>query len=192
MKKKGHLFFIMWVSGGGKWTIRWLLQAEDNDQIEFMRSYVTRSMRPWEVNGDVYWFVSTEEFEQGIEENDFLEYEINHKVAYYGTKKSEVEKGLSDWKILIKEIDTKGLIQLHENHPEFRENYTSIFLDISNEQITKRFYERHPDGKKIDLDNRIESASFEREQAETYCDYIIDGDQDKIEVFSQIKKIIKL
>jgi guanylate kinase len=48
-------------------------------------------MRPGEENGDQYWFISKEEFEIAIEQNDFLEYEINHKVAYYGTKKSEVD-----------------------------------------------------------------------------------------------------
>ncbi len=52
-------------------------------------------MRPGEVDGDIYWFITKEEFEHGISQNDFLEYEINHKVAYYGTKKSEVEQGLA-------------------------------------------------------------------------------------------------
>lgn len=52
-------------------------------------------MRPGEINGDTYWFITKEEFEHGISQNDFLEYEINHKVAYYGTKKSEVEQGLT-------------------------------------------------------------------------------------------------
>lgn len=51
-------------------------------------------MRPGEINGDTYWFISREEFEAAIEADEFLEYEINHKVAYYGTKKTEVDIGI--------------------------------------------------------------------------------------------------
>ena len=75
--------------------------------LEFLKSYVTREMRPGEVNGDMYHFVSHEDFEKGIQKNEFLEYEINHKTAYYGTKKSDVDEGLAAGKILMKEIDTK-------------------------------------------------------------------------------------
>ena len=192
MKEIGHLYFIMWVSGAGKWTVLDWLKIEKNKKIQFLKSYVTRRMRPWEKNWDIYWFISNEEFEEWINNNDFLEYEINHKVAYYGTKKSEVEEGLKKWNTLIKEIDTKWIIQLQEKHPDFRKNYTSIFLDVPDEVLRSRFFERNPEWKEQDLDNRIESAEFERKQAEQYCDHIIDASQSKDDVLSEIKKIIEL
>jgi len=147
-------------------------------------------MRPWEKNWDQYWFISKEEFKAGIQNNDFLEYEINHKIAYYGTKKSDVDTGLENGQIMLKEIDTKGLKQLSENHPDFREYYTSFFLNVSNEEMTRRYLERHPEGCASDIQNRLESASFEREQAETYCDYIIDASQSPEEVLQEVLKII--
>ncbi len=192
MEKKWHLYFIMWVSWAWKWTVLHALKTEKNEKIDFLKSYVTRRMRPWEIDGDIYWFITQEEFEESIEKDEFLEYEINHKVAYYGTKKSEVERGLRDWKMLIKEIDTKWLIQLQAKHPDFKENYTSIFLDAPNEVLRERFFERNPWWKEIDLDNRMESTRFERIQAKQYCDYIVDGSQSKEEVLQEIKKIIGL
>lgn len=148
-------------------------------------------MRPGEKNGNQYWFVSKQEFENDIKSGDFLEYEINHKVAYYGTKKSDVESGLQAWDIMIKEIDTKWLKQLHENHADFKEHYTSIFLNVPDEEIRKRFYERNPDWKPEDIENRIQSTIFERKQAKKYCDYIIDATQSPEEVLKQSLKIIK-
>lgn len=188
---QGHLYFIMWVSGSGKGTIRTNLSKQNLNNLQFLKSYVTREMRPWEVNGDQYWFISKEDFETGIQNNEFLEYEINHKVAYYGTKKSDVEAWLLSWKTMLKEIDTKWLEQLIEKHPEFRENFTSFFLDVSNDEMTRRYLERHPDGCVNDISNRLESANLERQQAKKYCDYIIDASHSPEQVLAEVLDIIK-
>lgn len=188
---QGHLYFIMGVSGSGKWTIRTNLQNQEIWNLDFLKSYVTREMRPGEENGDQYWFISKQEFESGIENNEFLEYEINHKVAYYGTKKSDVDAGLKNGRIMLKEIDTKGLKQLSENHPEFKQHYTSFFLNVSNQEMTRRYLERHPEGCENDIKNRLESASLERQQAEKYCDYIIDASQSPEQVLKEVLEIIK-
>ncbi len=90
--KKGHLYFIVGVTGSGKGTLRKNLEKQKIKNLEFLKSYVTRELRPGEINGDMYHFISKEEFESEIQKNNFLEYEINHKTAYYGTKKSEVDQ----------------------------------------------------------------------------------------------------
>jgi len=148
-------------------------------------------MRPGEVNWVQYWFISKDEFESDIAAGNFLEYEINHKVAYYGTKKSDVDSWLESGKTMLKEIDTKWLKQLTEKHPDFRKHYTSFFLDVSNEEIRERFYKRNPDWLKQDIENRIESTSIERDQAQKYCDYIIDASQSPEQVLKEVLKIIK-
>lgn len=181
----------MGVSGSGKWTIRENLKKQNIENLEFLKSYVTRDMRPWEVNGDTYWFISREEFEKWIENNEFLEYEINHKVAYYGTKMSEVKTWLDAGNIVMTEIDTKGLKQVIEEHPELRENFTSFFLDVPNEEMRRRFYDRNPDGKAQDIENRIESTTFERDQAQKYCDHIIDATQSPEKVLENVLAIIR-
>lgn len=187
----GHLYFIMGVSGSGKGTLRSNLKKQEIENLEFLKSYVTRDMRPGEINGDSYWFISREEFEEAIKKWEFLEYEINHKTAYYGTKKTEVDIGLKKGNIVMTEIDTKGLKQVQEKHPNFREHYTSFFLDVPNEEMTRRYLERHPEGSKDDIINRLDSASFERQQAQKYCDHIIDATQSPEKVLEDVLAIMK-
>lgn len=180
----------MWVSGSGKGTLRTNLRNHKIENLEFLKSYVTRDMRPWEINGDMYYFISRDEFEEGIKNDDFLEYELVHKVAYYGTKKHDIDTGLENGKILMKEVDTKGLKQVIENHPDLRENFTSFFLDVPNEEIERRYFERNPDGKKEDIINRLESTLIEREQAKKYCDHIVDATRSPEEVLKCVLQIM--
>lgn len=181
----------MGVSGSGKGTLRDNLQKTDlQSNIEFALSYVTRKMRPGEISGDKYHFVSEESFLKDVENWDFLEYEWVHKAGYYGTKKKDVENGIAAGKIVFKEVDTKGLIQVWEKHPQFRKNYTSFFLDVANEEMIRRYLERHPDGDKNDIQNRLESANHEREDAKKYCDYIIDAAQSPEKVLQEVLEII--
>lgn len=188
---KGHLFFIMWVSGSGKGTLRTNLRNHGIENLEFLKSYVTRDMRPGEIQGDMYNFVSKDEFESGIKDNHFLEYELVHKVAYYGTKKSDVDTGLEAWKILMKEVDAQWLRQVIEKHPSFREDFTSFFLNVPNTEMEKRYFQRNPEWKIDDIQNRLESSALERELAQKYCDHIIDATQSPEKVLKDVLKIIK-
>lgn len=187
---QGHLYFIMWVSGSGKGTLRENLKKSPID-IEFIKSYVTREIRPGEANGDMYWFIDLEEFQRGIHKHEFLEYEVNHKIAYYGTKYADVEEWLSKWKTLAKEIDTKWLQQIHDNYPELKKNYTSIFLDVPDDVVRKRFFERNPQGKIVDIENRIDSCQAERSTAQEICDHIIDASQSPEAVLEDVLKVIQ-
>ena len=66
--KHGHLFFILGVSGSGKGTLRDNLQKTSlGKDLLFVQSYVTRPMRPGEIDGDKYYFVSEEAFKKSIE-----------------------------------------------------------------------------------------------------------------------------
>ena len=190
--QKGHLFFIMGVSGSGKGTLRENLTNAEWANLEFVLSYVTRDMRPWEVSWDKYHFISEESFLSGAKKWDFLEYEWVHKAGYYGTKRDEILDWISDGKILLKEIETKWLKQIIHSHPEFRKNFTSLFLDVQNEEMVRRYLERHPDGNKSDIHNRLESSNHEREDAKKYCDYIIDASQSPEKVLSDVLQIMRV
>ncbi|MDQ7023175.1 MAG: hypothetical protein Q9M97_06665 [Candidatus Gracilibacteria bacterium] len=89
--KKGKLYLILGTSGAGKGTLRKNLEKAELDNLEFIKSNVTRKMREGEVNGDIYNFISEESFKKMIENNEFLEYEYVHNHAYYGTKLVDVE-----------------------------------------------------------------------------------------------------
>jgi guanylate kinase len=91
----------------------------------------------------------------------------------------------------MKEVDTKGLKQLHERHPEFTENYTSFFLDVPDKVLRYRFFDRHPEASEHDFENRHQSAEFERKHANEYCDYIIDGTQAPEKILDTVLDIIR-
>ena len=56
----------MGVSGSGKGTLRTNLKNQNIKNLEFLKSYVTRDMRPGEENGDQYWFIEKSDFETAI------------------------------------------------------------------------------------------------------------------------------
>ena len=77
-------------SGAGKTTIvRHLLSKYSN--LAFSVSATTRKARQHEVHGKDYYFLTLDEWQQKIEEGDFLEWEEVYENQYYGRLNSEIE-----------------------------------------------------------------------------------------------------
>jgi guanylate kinase len=113
---RGLLLVISGPSGAGKGTV--CKEYTDNhDNVWNSVSATTRKPRAGEVEGQSYFFLSREEFEQRIEEDDFLEYAEVYG-NYYGTPKSEVDKKLADGIDVILEIDIQGALNVQENTTE--------------------------------------------------------------------------
>ncbi|MDD3302827.1 MAG: guanylate kinase [Candidatus Gracilibacteria bacterium] len=188
----GKIFFIMGVSGAGKGTLIENLKKQDKINLEFVRSYVTRDIRHGEIDGNIYHFISMDEFKRSIEAGEFLEYKFVHNLNYYGTKKKDViDNGIEKGKILIKEIDIEGLKEIYTNHPELKPYIKTIFLSVSKETFKKRVIERQGDVDKTELENRGNSLEKERKEALIYCDYIIDSEKyNKDEVLNEVLEII--
>lgn len=169
MSKKGKLFLILGPSGVGKGTIIKILK-EKYTEFYFPTSVTTRSIRPGEKEGDVYHFISKEEFEQKIENNELLEYAIVHNNDYYGTLKAAIQKPLADGKTIIREVDMQGVISIKELIP--KEQLTTIFISApDHETLVKRIQGRSelpPD----EIKRRMESAKKEFQYSDQ-CDYIV-------------------
>jgi len=187
-----HLYFLMWVSGSWKWTLRKNLEKENLANLEFLKSYVTRDMRPGEVTGDIYHFIAEDEFKKSIDAWEFLEYAYVHQAWYYGTKKSEILEWIEDGKILMKEVEIVGLEKIRAELPEFKENYTTIFLDVPEDIMRARNLERNPDTLKDELDKRAASLKIESEKAWELCDHIIDATQTPEKVMKDVLDIMKI
>ena len=76
-------------------------------------SDTTRSPRGEEKDGTDYNFISTEEFEQKIKENKYLEYAIVHSNKYYGTPIEHIDEILSKGKNIILEMKTAARAASH-------------------------------------------------------------------------------
>lgn len=188
--KKWHIYFIMWVSWAGKGTLINNLKKEDLD-LHIPISYKSRKKRDFEIDGVDAHFISRENFEKSIENKEFLEYAIVHKTDYYGTKFIDViDNWLEKWKIVIKELDVLWLKRLMNKHPEYRENYTTIFLNIPINKLKERLNIRWDNVSDLILKNREESAIMEEQEARKYCDYMLDATKQPEKVLKEVLDII--
>lgn len=189
--KKWKLYLIMWTSWAGKWTLRKNLEKAKISDLEFIKSNVTRKMREWEVDWDVYNFISEESFKEMIKNDEFLEYEYVHNHAYYGTKLSDVTNWIESWKKIMKEIDMQWLKNIFKNNPHLKEYITTIFLNLSQEKFAERISSRWATMTKEEFEKREKSLIREVEEAKKYCDYIVDtSDISPEEVFEDVMEIL--
>ena len=144
-------------SGSGKSTIvRHLLQKFPF--LEFSVSATSRKPRGDEVHGKHYYFLSQQEFEDHIKNNDFVEYEEVYSGYYYGTLKSEVERIWAKGHIIVFDIDVKGGINIKKLYDK---NALSVFVQPpSIMELRKRLVGRGTDSE-ADIERRVAKAEEE-------------------------------
>ena len=150
-KKSGELIIISGTTCAGKGTIIDKL-LERNDNLSLSLSYTSRPMRPGEVDGVDYKFISHEEFEEKIKNGDFLEYAKVRYGEYFGTPKEEVKRLLSTGKDVILEIDVQGARQIKELFPE---TILIFIMAPSMSEVKKRIKTRGKETKEQVLDRFI-------------------------------------
>ena len=142
----GQLIIITAPSGSGKTSItRFLLNKYQ--QLAFSVSATTRQPRGSEKDGVDYYFISVSAFQQRIEQNEFIEWEMVYEGKYYGTLRSELERLWSLGKIPVLDVDVKGAIHVQKQYPG---TSLSIFVKPpSVEELKKRLKSRGFDKLKI-------------------------------------------
>lgn len=116
-KTSGQIIIISGTTCAGKGTVVQEL-IKRNDNLKLSISYTSREKRDGEIEGKDYYFVTSDEFEKKIENNDFLEYAKVQYGKYYGTPKKEVNDLLKQGYDVILEIDVQGAQQIKEMFPE--------------------------------------------------------------------------
>lgn len=134
---RGVLIVISGPSGAGKGTICQEL-LNKNDNIYLSVSATTRQPRQGEIDGENYYFLKQEEFEERVKNNGFIEYANVHG-NYYGTPKLNVEKMLEEGKDVILEIDIQGALKVKEN---FSEGVFIFILPPSMDELKRRIIKR--------------------------------------------------
>ncbi len=157
-------------SGAGKSTIIDAASKEIGD-FYFSVSTTTRAPREGEVNGRDYYFVSKEEFEEGIKRGDFLEYAKVHD-NYYGTSLIPVKKALQEGKLVIFDIDVQGHRLVKEAMGDI---VVSAFITPpSLKELENRLKNRGSDDIEI-INKRLENAKEEIKAINEY-DFVIVND----------------
>lgn len=179
--RKGQLFIISGPSGAGKGTICHELLKDSN--IVFSVSMTTRKPREGEVDGVDYYFVTRQEFDEAVEQDDFLEHAINFENCY-GTPKKFVLDSIEQGKDVLLDIDIKGAINVKKNYP----NGVFIFiLPPSMTELRKRITGRGSESKEA-IDMRMAQALKEVSYIDKY-DYCVVNDHLN-EAVSRVKAIM--
>lgn len=183
MTQRGLLIVLSGPSGVGKGTVRKAIFNEDGINFQYSISATTRQPRVGEIDGEDYFFVSHDEFEEKIANGDMLEY-AQYVSNYYGTPKSFIDETLASGRDVFLEIDVQGALQVKSKMPEG----IYIFLtppDLTN--LRERLVGRGTDSQEV-IEKRVTAAREELKQMINY-DYAVENDQ-VIHAVERIKAII--
>jgi len=166
----GNLLVITAPSGAGKSTLVSRLRA-GLAEIDFSVSYTTRTPRGGEQNGREYYFISTAEFEQMRERNEFLEYALVHN-HYYGTHRGWVLQALESGKDIVLDIDVQGAEQVHRMMPQA---VLIFIMPPSFTALSDRLHNRGLDCQEV-IDARLRVAADEVARCREFNYVIVNDD----------------
>lgn len=168
-KTKGQLIVLSGPSGVGKSTVIAELMAQRT--LHFSVSYTTRQPRVGEQDGVNYNFVSRQEFERMIADNELLEY-AEYVDNYYGTSLKVIREKLDSGVDVLLDIEVKGAAKVRQSCPE------AIFIFMippSFEELSRRLHARNTDKEDV-ITGRLEKARLEYKEIPNY-DYLVINDK---------------
>lgn len=181
--KQGFFMVFSGPSGVGK-TAFLQKVLQEYPQFKNTVTYTTRLPRKDEKHGEIYYFISPEEFESKKKRGDFAEQALVHK-KWYATSYDEIHKLWSSKKHIIKDLDIQGAQSIKKIYPQA----LTVFIYPPNiYELKKRILKR---GLKDinNLDERMLIAQKEMAEGKNY-DYQIVNDDFK-QAWQEIKDIIK-
>ena len=170
MNQQGILVVVSGFSGAGKGTLmKELLKRYDNYALSV--SATTRQPREGEKDGEDYFFVNREYFQQMIEEGRLVEYAqyVNH---YYGTPRDYVEKKMAEGKDVILEIEIQGALKVKKRFPDA---LLSFVTPPSAGELRRRLVGRGTETIEV-INARLRRAAEEASGMEAY-DYLLINDE---------------
>ncbi len=171
-------------SGVGKDTVLARMR-ESSYPLKYITTVTTRLQRVNEINNVDYHFVSTDRFQEMIENNELLE---RAKVYgnWYGVPKKEVKQALDKRQDVMVKVDIQGAATIKNILPQ------AIFIFLmppSMEELVTRLKQRHTESPS-DLALRLKTAEEEMKQLPLF-DYIVINRLDEIDLaVSDIEAII--
>ena len=181
MKNSRNLIIITGPSGVGKGTVvKSLLDRNSNSDIWLSISATTREPRSGEKDGENYYFINNERFEDMIDKKELLEW-AQFAGNYYGTPLSTVNEKIKEGFIVLLEIEVEGAKQIREKFPE---SLSIFLLPPSKDELEKRIRNRGTE-KEEAISRRLKRASYEIASSDKF-DFVLtnhDVDETVKEVF---------
>lgn len=182
--KRGMLIILSGPSGVGKGTVRARLFEEKDLNLAYSISMTTRKIRPGEKDGVDYFFVTEEEFEKAIQEDQLLEY-AKFVGNYYGTPRKYVDELRDKGYNVVLEIEVEGAKQVMAKCKDA----ISIFLvPPSIEELEHRIRNRRTEDEEV-IKMRLNKAQVEMQSLDLYSHVVVNKDVPVAEC--EVCKIIK-
>jgi guanylate kinase len=160
------LIVISGTPGAGKDSVLQRLKERENP-FHFVVTATDRPPRPGEVHGEDYFFVTTEEFEAMIENDELLEHARVYG-QHKGVPKQQVRQALASGKDVVMRIDVQGAATIRNLVP----GAVLIFLTASSEEdLVHRLRKRGGDSPE-QLEERIATAREEMKRLPEF-DYVV-------------------
>ncbi len=187
-KPTGHIYFISGPSGAGKGTVIDHLRQTQPDCV-FPPSCTTREPRPGEVEGETYFFLTPDQFDEKVTNGDFLEWAWVHEKNRYGTLREKLITPAQNGKTVIREFDVQGFMAAQAALP--RELYTGIFIKPAGsiDDLRERIIARAPMSNE-ELGLRMESLRKELASAAMYDHVVLSYHGEQSRLIADIEAII--
>ena len=170
-------------SGSGKTTIcKRLLQ---DPRVVFSVSATTRKMRPGEVDGRDYHFLSVEDFRAKVERGEFIEWaEVFGNL--YGTLRAPLKAALAKDQVYLLEIAVQGALQLKA----IGEPGTYVFIAPPDfDELRRRLVARNTETSEV-LERRLEKAHYEYQERAKYDHVVVNDDLER--AIAEVRRIVGL
>lgn len=168
---KHRLTVLSGPAGVGKGTVVAQLRR-DHPDIWVSVSATTRPARPGEVEGEHYLFVSDEEFDQMIADDELLEWAVIHRAARYGTPKAPVLEALEQGRSALLEIELQGARQVRKSWPDAQ----LVFLQPPSwDELIRRLVGRGTETPE-QRERRLETARDEMAAIDEFDHVIVNGE----------------
>lgn len=189
MEQTGKCVIFSAPSGAGKTTIVHALLSRI-PELCFSVSACSRDPRPNEINGKDYYFLGLEKFKEGIENDQFVEWEEVYENNYYGTLKSEIERIWKDGKVVIFDVDVVGGLNLKRI---FGENALAIFVKPPSFEILEQRLRSRNTETEDKISMRLSKAKQELETAPQFDTVLVNDNLDWAceEAYDTVRNFIK-
>ncbi|MFO0122046.1 MAG: guanylate kinase [Inhella sp.] len=166
MESPGNLFVVAAPSGTGKSSLVKALMELDA-KLAVSVSHTSRSPRGQEQHGREYWFVTTDEFQDMVAADAFLEWAEVHG-NLYGTSKAALQSRIEAGEDVVLEIDYQGAMQVKTLFPQA---VLIFILPPSWDELRQRLV-RRGDTEPAVIQARMDNARHEVAQAKHF-EYVV-------------------
>ncbi|KAG9147324.1 hypothetical protein Leryth_020576 [Lithospermum erythrorhizon] len=171
-------------SGVGKDAVIKKLR-ESRESLHFVVTATSRAMRPGEVDGKDYFFVSKDEFLGMIDNNELLEYALVYG-EYKGIPKQQIREYMAKGCDIVLRVDIQGAKTLREI---LGRSAVFVFLVAESEEaLVKRLIDRKTESKETLL-VRIATAKEEVRHVKDF-DYVVVNREGELENSVMLMKSI--